>query len=992
MITETMFYGDAKRDTTTATFQLYRHEARLRAFGCTSAGHAVILPEASAFLTTELGADWAVYNENTSTQNFAVKATIAGVLTTLVAALAPGQIAICHLLVRTAGAEKWTVRVQTRNTARTGSASSHVSPTLVIPKTYEPSCFEGDPCDFAQREGNVPLDGESGRPLVIAPMIQDVIAYAQNENREPIRGADLVMPSVPILKFKRDNFLPDSNHPLAATVLSQEFYDELINNERWHAIPYSGPANGISRHWHHVRWSGGGAGGWGLDVAFSCRRHVWKKQITYYPNGGTTPRTLEIRFVMEHTVFPEPLLEPLGGGGQQDYFNGAWGAVFHVYVFTDELSPTFVDGNTFTPAGWAGAIPFTKDDPCAWSGIVGMPGATLAKRGVHPQCVIAAHIPTSFESPAEYTYIPPEDRASFNGFSAHNRYCFYKASNAAPWLPGGCTEAAYLGAFKYGTIVFGYADTSFNYGPYTPGGSFPRSKPLEFITIENGRGVGETYLKPTAPGWDEVCGRLDLLGGSSISIKLCTDDKYGIDGVWPKYAFNSCSGHPDEPFEGFGGSHTCFNNGNPDLRCCVLLSDVFSFANEHCILTQTHWGDISGFGGCEVPQPPDWAQRCFSAGVFSTGLGNSVADYTYMMHANQDLRSLDWKSFKRDPLSVAYDFTYAGASDPKLTTKRGTFTTGATIDVTAAGGSGPVRSILFYEPAAQFRRAIASVRAKKLDLQAHSLLFRSAYAGAQLTSYELRVTPTGGSNATVTVRKIIADVETVLFTKNITNAIATMTLRASWWGCDLQVWWDYARDTAATTKLVETSIDGTGFCGIGSSANSTQVQFDQFIIDDKTVEWVESSVTLNKETITVQIHSRATTSYGHTCSGTSDPACGTPPRCNCTTSSKTLFSTLSTTSGAPDVTYPNCFTDPVTGLGGGTDGSNPGPIDGALPGCACYGRYIAPDTPACAPCPPSRVEVGVSIPKRCANPLDGIPESVMCKGIQLWAYAPAVAP
>lgn len=109
MITEAQFYGGCRREATTASKQLYRHEPRFRVFACTSAGHVVILPEASTFMQTELGADWAVYNEHTSTQSFTLKATIAGVLTTL-ATVSPGQLATCFLVTRTPGAEKWSIR------------------------------------------------------------------------------------------------------------------------------------------------------------------------------------------------------------------------------------------------------------------------------------------------------------------------------------------------------------------------------------------------------------------------------------------------------------------------------------------------------------------------------------------------------------------------------------------------------------------------------------------------------------------------------------------------------------------------------------------------------------------------------------------------------------------------------------------------------------------------------------------------------------------
>lgn len=881
--------------------------------------------------------------------------------------------------------------MKTRNTPSTTQSSTHTAPVAFKVKTYDPNCFEGDICDLAQSAGNVPLDGVGGRPLVIAPMIQDIVLRAKNSWREPIRAADFVMPKVVLLTFQPDEFTPDSNHPWAGSyTLSPEFYEALANNGRPHVVTYLGTAHGGSRHWHHTRWTGSGAGGWGQATpsATNVRRHVWRAQITYYPNGDVTARTLEIRFVMEHTVNPEPLLTPVGGGGKQNRTECAWGSIFMIYVFTDELNPSFVDGNSYTPIGASGAVSFTRDNPCRWGAVDSLPGGDTGDRFVHPQMAICASIPTSFESPFEYLWIPPEDRLSFGGFEGANRSCFYKCANDSPWLPGGCTEAAYQGGKHFYNTVFGYGGASHNWAAYTPGGDFPRSKPIEYVVIENGLGVGRTYLKPKRPGWDEVCGRLDLINGSSISIKLCSDDKYGIDGRWPRYEPDSCKGHPDEPFEDVGGSHSCFYNGNPDINCCIQFEDAFAYSNEYCLLDLTFYGDFDG-SNCEIKDT-----KCYIQGVFATRLTCKLYDYTYNMNGSQDARIITWKNFKQDPDQVLYDFTYAGVSDVKLVSKRGSWSQTATIDVTGAGGSGPVRSFLQYEPAGEIYHGSISARGKKCDLQDHRIIFRSHYTSGQLTGYCLAVTPTGGSNATIKFSKVIADVETTIYSKNITNNNALMTIRAEWLGCRFYLYVDTPTEPVLLLEIYDTSIDGTGYMGLGSSANSTNVQFDQVFFDDRTKTHVDSQIQLAFESVSVDIHTKAAAGYTSGCGTTNEPGCGTPPpngRCNCTSATTTLYSQLTASSGPGDVTLPNCHTD-VDGNCEGTSGTNPGPVDGGIPECDCCGRYKTQggtQHPPCSSCPPPRVSVGCYIPKRCL-PKTGMVEGKMCSGIKYWEWSPIV--
>jgi hypothetical protein len=172
--------------------------------------------------------------------------------------------------------------------------------------TYDPDelfCFVGTDCEFA---GADPLDGEDDRPLVVVPMFLNPCELARNENREAIRAADVIMPSAMTIRFKRDDFVVDENHPLTEA-LPDSFFEALYNGGNPILLEYAEGdklTGATSRNPYHARYSRT-SDQWVFN-ATSCVKHFWKAQLTY-DNGGAE-QTVDVVLQAEHTASDEPQL------------------------------------------------------------------------------------------------------------------------------------------------------------------------------------------------------------------------------------------------------------------------------------------------------------------------------------------------------------------------------------------------------------------------------------------------------------------------------------------------------------------------------------------------------------------------------------------------------------------------------------------------------------------------------------------------------------
>ena len=931
------------------------------------------------------------------------------------ATITSGQASTVHVL-----AEDYLVQaVGPIGGPRTASrAGRYPVDNLSTSSTFVGDCFEGSGCDLAIANGLEPLDGQEGRDQCIVPMCQDV-THATNSGREPIRANDVVMPSVVVLQFNRDEFEADPAHPLAGTVLPTAFYEALYNNDRPHALLYEGRVDGTTRHPHHLRWIGSepsqqwthgtGAGN------FSITRHRWSKTVTYTDENDAT-FTVTLHFIAEHTLSSEPGPDPFEDpGSQQDRNKGAWGTVFSIYVFCNQLSPSFANGNTFTPVGAGAPVAFSLNDPFV-SGIAYGVGEGEEDKLCHPQLVLVGHLPMTFHSPMGSSHIPWEERQwlrtwgsdAFTTRGANREFC-HKVRNGSPWIDPGDCDGSYPrddidNDDIFGNVVFGWDTPSHNGAAMSLGGEFTRSKPLEFIAWENGRGEGRTYLVPTKPGWDEDCGTLDVAGGSSGSIWICTEDEYGIDDgtgrrTWPLAALVECDGHPDEPFEGIGGGHNCFNNGNLAddgalVNCCITTNATATAqVTDQCIRISTAYGSLD-FGGCVLGE-----QTCESSSQTFTAL-LEPEDYDYMMNGDQASRVISWTRLLPDPSFVANDYVHTG-TDSELNDLHGTWNF-ATSTITGQGGSHAtvVKALAIFDdtidPVIEDYVVHFSTTNGKTVPQGPAA--RTGVNGSsQISGYFCRLQSTGGSNGTATILRIVDDVEVTLATKNITNFTSeSVAFALDMWGDTITFTWTVsgqsadsltAKDCRLVTGEGGLAVYSTGTASMGSislddeekdfiTIDGTHARFSNLFSWPSTIPEERADFLSNCNAINT------------------NPGCGTPPNCNCTTVSGTATSETTVSWSGVDLSAPDGRDVNVSVCTGPPDydgdGENPTYAGAPNPRCDCDGPWCGSDAPQCGTCPEPWVSISLHLPTCWPSEVrdeDGIEEPLMCSGVSLWSYS-----
>lgn len=636
--------------------------------------------------------------------------------------------------------------------------------------TYNSFCLFENICEWLGGLGNGPLTGGGGSEEILAPFYQDVTVHARNSNREPIRACDCVMPSKIAVRFTDGDFTADPAHPGAGTYsLSTYFFDALHRRDtnsgvgpgaEPHILEFDAAASPLTEktgNWHHVArvgnylpsvsWQHGPTG-----ADLSAMKYFWKKEIQYGPPDNPTAYTLRIVLTMEHTLGSAVRLDPENDGGPSGELldgltqeRGLWGALFTLAIFTNEIYPSFVENSTtFKPLGWTGATTWRRTNPALHglcNQVVGVETNPETKRGVHPQCVALAHLPTTFHAPIGRMWKSQANNEFYKEFlgpidePARNLDDCLLVPNGSPWLtttsctdPCPCRQSTWpndsWGIFE--NIVFGYPPGSPGYymgKGMTLGGDMKRSKPMEWFCWENGgTGSGRTFLRVSRPGWSETCGRLDVPGGNSGEIWVCVDDgdcplgndQCGGDaGEWPTtIGVSNCDGHPIEPYMGVGGSHTCFRSAagsqlNKDTAadepivqpavsnyvCCTPPRDTVISAYEYCTRNTITYGDPLGGGGCEII-----GSECFNTNTFWTQWLVFYTQYTMCPNANQLNRSMSWTRIlpDPDPNYALRNWTYSN-TDADLIDDLGTFTRGASsLTVATVSGTNPIRAHCRY--------------------------------------------------------------------------------------------------------------------------------------------------------------------------------------------------------------------------------------------------------------------------------------------------------
>lgn len=831
------------------------------------------------------------------------------------------------------------------------------------PRVYnDPACL-GNCEDFLDLE-------PSG---IVVPMFMNSAA-AINQYREPIRGADVQLPNEIGIAFERGQFVEDPNHP-NATTLSPEMHEALFGIEdvdppqKWHILTYGGSIPGNTRHWHHIRYTGvhgtPASYGWNLPAPFSVRRHYWKKTITYTRQSDQAEFEIEIRLVMEHTVNPEPDPGPTPGSGTNNATEGSWGTLFNVYVFCNEASPTFVDGNNFTPNGWSSGIPFSKNDPAAWGGNYSANGGVQADKVCHPQMLICASIPTTMESPAGFEW----HEGSFNRVA----YC-YQRSAGIPWTNPSITA---IGTLIWNNGVFGDMISGFAHGCMTLGGDVPLSVPMDWIVVENpesdvnpGEGNGYTFMFCKKPGWDETEGVLDLLGGTAIKLCLFPQEE-------DQNRVSVCTGHPDEPFEGSGGTHRCFLSAAneccigvtvwDDLTQTLVPSRARMSLTQKCIRVTNVYGDFNGFE-CE-----GISVDCEVIGSYTTGYALPCVDYSYVMDGNQLLRYITFNDWFDDPTQAKYDFDYVN-TDPDIQQRVGTVTLGAsTITIASVTGATYSNVTTYYPSGATFSDALVKCTVPLSASYTAGLVLRGSVSFGALTGYTVVFDKT---NDHVSIYKVAAGTETLLNRKTVAGISASSSVLAEF-ECDGSTL--IARWGANTLEAEDCTNYTGGEPGIvtrGSAVGAVFTPDATKFIDDKSIYWLKVEATFTVASCTSGTQQPVLLrGYGKCEEDSGNPACGTPPDdCNC-------------------VAWANARIDPT--LPSGCVESGQISFGGMPPiiQTQCFdSEPCSPGAPNCGDCPSPYMDSRISLPS-CTDhttnetvSLPGAPE--YCGGSEHWNYSP----
>lgn len=1007
---------------------------RLQGVQTLGANAIVVLPEVHLIRTQAGGPKYIIFSPSSSTHSFVINYIHDEIETNLVT-VNPGQVAWVWLA--DAANCHWHAQVKSLNAVRSvahGTRGAIVNSPL--PETFDPDCFDGEPCDGRTLE-------TSG---VSIPFFQNP-CVALNKWKEPIRAADFHMPKyLPVIVS--GSTIEDENHPFA-TELSDEFYNALRNGGSAHFLEYAGPASGTSRHWHHIRWSGTSGGSWRLHpsdpaVGITVTRHVWKKLIVY--TVDETPYTLEVRVVTEHVMTgDQPILvetpaisqsgttiDQFGGAGQylEEQFGrwevwgfkknqvvllsgfsgggyngiaritsfsadgrymflvgafgatislvndfsssptvatvtsgsetsaatGAFGALINLYVFTTEVNPTFADGGTYTPVGADVPIAFTKNDPCCWGG-VNHSSSFHDEKWCHPQMVLCANVATTFQAPCGSNWVPQED--------ADRAYC-YQVPNGSPWTtsPQCCGAVAWENG-RWANIVFGESGTNIDgAAACTLGGDFPTSQPLSWLTFENGAGVGRTVLKPVNPGWDEAKGELTVSSGVGISVSFCAPEQRDFD---------PCKGHPDQPFEGVGGTHSCFKNATTTY-CCVRISEslpAYVEVNQIC-KRQTQVFD----GACAL-----LSDTCTVTATMTTQFQVPLYDYRYYMDANQDLREMNFKLYVQDPSEPLFHYTYSVGNIGDFIEARAS-TTFSAQDIeldTTSSGTGVMDKILHYDPAGSVHEDVELKATLVLDETletSHALLVRSTINGSsQQTAYAAifnRVT------AKIEIIEITNEVASVLSTQEmgdityvsgqarveVTFRVDGSTLTFTFDDNDLNVGSLVANDCTITAGAV----------GLGTTYDASTF-FEDFEVVDLTNTYEIVTANLYKTQINAAVPEILTAGYGQ-CDDVYNPNCGTSI-CGCTTYSETKTQVLNF-SGTEPLVAP------------GTAGTGNAGLPAINPPPQCEGDPCSTGVSICDDCPPPSQVMSLKLPVGCEQASNTL--LTMCRGACVWVWAQLACP
>jgi len=427
--------------------------------------------------------------------------------------------------------------------------------------------------------------------------------------RPTIRAADLRMPMS--VRVSIGNVAIDDNFNVSSGSVSTQLLDSI---EGPYKLEFFGNADGISRHWDHLRVATGGF----THTSPVVSRRIWRATKTYL-NVAELEETITVDFVAEWDASGTKV--------------GAAGALFHVFVYSSEVNRNYVEGTPFD------GISYTRQDPAVWGGIA----SDATKKFCHPQMLLACSVPTTWYAPCGKLPTLCNSDEIRKGFTD----CL-TVPNGAPWVENDATTCT-------GSEVFTAPGGLPNARAVSLGGGCPFSEIFNHLVVENRQGLGITALKPLLSGWDEDQGTIDLIGGSSVLLDACLPNQSAS-------SIDCCTGHPLE----VGGSPDCWRPGNtapaaclpspPGVatkKCCFPMDSIVTVeVTQKCFHERIVFVDCVPSASC--PGTP------YSIGESLTRKWElTVCSASYMEGGDPNGRSMTW-----DVLVVSPDFPFLHVEDP----------------------------------------------------------------------------------------------------------------------------------------------------------------------------------------------------------------------------------------------------------------------------------------------------------------------------------------
>lgn len=636
-------------------------------------------------------------------------------------------------------------------------------------------------------------------PVVLCPMYQDPADLFYSATSPAIfRGADLGLPDKIYLGIDTSKFSKDAAFADAGSLsnmleaLQKQFtleYDDTVPN-----------SISTSSHWHHLGYA---------SPFFDLTpplvdRYFWREIRNYTGNDGQ-PHQIEVRFVAEM---------PAGGIAANqalDVSTGAWGTLFHVYVFTDEMFPDFVEGDTYN------LYPFYREDPAVYHN---------SERKTHPQLAIVAHIPTTIQKPVRY------DR--YDRYSVNDRVCYYNVGPAVPWTAGNPTNDISSSMFGYNRLQV----ISLAAGCTT-------SRLGSLITIENSEGSGLTALKTSAPGWDPVYG--GLLSSSAITVRPRCTPQVDREDCCTGYARGTDN---DELASPYTGSNNCWKSDYSERPCCFSKdSQIILDLADKCIQSTATYDEF-----CNVTDSTETVSATYSRqitlDVFSINyqIGGYGGDFI-------------WKYREIDPTYVFRDYSdnfddgLLGDMDPIIGTwdinTDGEAEILTTEDVDWEG------AILLYNTET-YSDVKVTVDVVDRDQPAGAVVhFNQPFAGL-FSCFLGQINPLTGK---MTIYQVINNVATVL--KEEDYEVASLN---DGYTMSFEARGGYLILTVPGYQVqVENcdAVSGGGKVGIGHKAGASILQsFDNLLIEDGDNSWVYAQVTFSGGGWTIAIDEKIMPGYG----------------------------------------------------------------------------------------------------------------------------------